>query len=162
MQSTDKNDDKVATVENLTSCDVRQQRPPCLPLLSSKFCCDGARTSAASLHVSWPVRTSRAAGAVSTEHVVLMHCRAVYPSATLILSGADICKHPLGSGQTENGSDCCRVFGESRSEIFIVQNSPMQNGSNVAVTSLFHVMNQSGFTHWRCAVLIEVGMSPGK
>lgn len=38
-----------------------------------------------------------------------------------------MCEHPLGSGHSENGSDCCRLFGESRSDAFVVQNVALQN-----------------------------------
>ena len=56
--------------------------------------------------------------------------RTVYPSATVILIGSDMCEHPLGNGHSENGSDCCRVFGESRSDTFVVQNLALQNWSS--------------------------------
>ena len=56
--------------------------------------------------------------------------RTVYPSATVILIGPDMCEHPLGSGHSENGSDCCRVFGESPSDTFAVQNVALQNWSS--------------------------------
>lgn len=61
--------------------------------------------------------------------------RTVYPSVTVILIGSDMCEHPLGSGRSENVSDCCRVFGESRSDTFVVQNVAVQTQSS------------SGFVH---------------
>jgi len=41
-----------------------------------------------------------------------------------------MCEHPLGSGLSENGSDCCRVFGESPSDTFVVQNVALQDWSS--------------------------------
>jgi hypothetical protein len=67
-----------------------------------------------------------------------------------------MCKHPLGSGRPENGSDCCRVLGESASDIFVVQNVSMQNLDSAVRFPLFRALNQSRFTHWRCASKMPV------
>jgi hypothetical protein len=47
-----------------------------------------------------------------------------------------MCEHPLGSGHSENGSDWCRAFGESRSDTFVVQNVALQNCSYFVVQNV--------------------------
>jgi hypothetical protein len=87
-----------------------------------------------SLHVHW-LCMSQQQFSVGPARGPVMHWlnRAVSYSlsfCTVMLIGADMCEHPLGSGHSENGSDCCRVFGESRGGTFVVQNVALQNWSS--------------------------------
>lgn len=84
------------------------------PFLSPSFCFDDARLAACPL----AVHISAVAARRSVMHWLnpTLQYRTAYPSATVILIGSDMCEHPLGSGHSESGSDCCRVFGESRSD----------------------------------------------
>jgi hypothetical protein len=98
------------------------------PFVSPSFCFDVVCLGACPLavHISTAVLCRPS---TSFCNALAEPYRTVYP-ANVILIGSDMCEHPLGSGHSENGSDCCRMFGESRSHTFVMQNVALQNWSS--------------------------------